>query len=168
MEGWFFLTAALLISSGTAKFMHPNPTAGALRAARLRAAAPVVRILALTEIGTGVGALWWGGYPAGLVLALLYAGFAVFVILARVRHWPISSCGCFGRPDTPPSLFHVALNVAAVVGGISVAIDRSPGLAVVAADQPLLGLPYLGFLATGTYLLYLILTDLPVLGEKAR
>src|SRR5690606_35555046 len=38
--------------------------------------------------------------------------FAGFVIRALRSGTPISTCGCFGRPDTPPSPAHVALNLA--------------------------------------------------------
>lgn len=96
-------------------------------------------------------------------MAILYGGFGFFVAFALRRRIPISSCGCFGKVDTPPSLVHLFLNAAGLVGGVWAALTHSPSLVSVLGDQPLAGLPYLGFLAAGTYATYLLLTALPVL-----
>jgi hypothetical protein len=42
------------------------------------------------------------------------------------------------------------------------AVTGVPSIVSVLGDQPLAGLPYLGFLAIGTYAAYLMLTALPV------
>jgi hypothetical protein len=54
------------------------------------------------------------------------------------------------------------LNGAGLAGGIWAALTSAPSLISVIADQPLAGLPYLAFLAAGTYAAYLLLTALPV------
>ena len=55
------------------------------------------------------------GPSPGALVAFAYAGFAVFVLVALRRGWALTSCGCFGRPDTPPTLTHVVLNAGAAV-----------------------------------------------------
>ena len=173
VEGWFFLSAALLLVSGGAKLRDPTPTAGALRAATLPSARPLVFLLAAGETIVGAGSLLLGGRIFGWLLAGLYMGFAVFVAVALRRRLPIASCGCFGKTDTPPSLLHLVLNLTAVGGGIRAAITPSRPLVAALAGQPLLGIPYLAFLAVGTFLAYLVLSDLPrlvrpVTGPVAR
>ena len=54
------------------------------------------------------------------LVAVSYLAFAGFVIVALRSGAPISSCGCFGKVDTPPSVVHVVLDVAfagVAVGG---------------------------------------------------
>ena len=163
LEGWFFLSAALLLVSGGAKLADPAPTAGALRVAGIFSSNGAVYTLAVAEIATGVASLIGGGSWGGWPLAALYGGFGIFVAVALRRRLPISSCGCFGKADTPPSILHVLLNVAGVGGGVWAGLRSSPSLVSVLGDQPLAGLLYLGFLAAGTYAAYLLLTALPVL-----
>ena len=55
------------------------------------------------------------------LVALSFAGFAVFVAYARHRGGAISSCGCFGTPDTPATVLHVVVNVGLAVAAAAVA-----------------------------------------------
>ena len=163
MEGWFFLSAALLLVSGGAKLADPASTSGALRIAGLVSGSGVVYTLAVAEIATGAFSLLAGGSLAGWATAVLYGGFGGFVAFTLRRRIPISSCGCFGKVDTPPSVVHLFLNGAGIVGGVWAGLAGSPSLVAVLAEQPVAGLPYLAFLAAGTYAAYLLLTALPVL-----
>lgn len=163
MEGWFFLSAALLLVSGGAKLADPAPTSGALRIAGLVSGSGVVYTLAVAEIATGAFSLLAGGPVAGWATGVLYGGFGWFVAFVLRRRIPISSCGCFGKVDTPPSVVHLFLNAAGVAGGVWAGLTGSPSLVAVLADQRIAGLPYLVFLAAGTYAAYLLLTALPVL-----
>lgn len=163
MEGWFFLSAALLLVSGGAKLADPAPTSGALRIAGLVSGSGVVYTLAVAEIATGAISLLAGGTVAGWAMAVLYGGFGWFVAFALHRRIPISSCGCFGKVDTPPSVVHLFLNAAGLAGGVWAALSHSLSLISVLDDQPVAGLPYLAFVAAGTYAAYLLLTALPVL-----
>ena len=166
MEGWFFLSAALLLVSGGAKLADPVPTSGALRVAGLASRVGVVYALAVAEIATGAAALLFGGTWAGWAVALLYGGFGSFVAIALHRRIPIASCGCFGKADTPPSLVHVFLNAAGLAGGLWAGLSHSPSLVSILGTQPLGGGPYLFFLAAGTYAAYLLLTLLPILVKQ--
>ena len=85
-------------------------------------------------------------------------------MLALVRHIPIGSCGCFGKIDTPPSVIHVvAERRRDRRRRPPVALGPGGGIGDVLADQELLGLPFLLFVATATYLAFLALTTLPQL-----
>ena len=161
LEGWFFLSAALLLVSGGAKVADPAPTSGALRGAGFASGRAVVYLLGAAELVAGAWSLLEGGPGAGWAVAILYAAFGWFVALAIRGRLPIASCGCFGKIDTPPSPVHLMLNCAGVVGGVWAAVTGSRSLVAVLAEQPLSGLPYLVFLAAGTYAAFLLLTALP-------
>ena len=105
-------------------------------------------MLAVGEIGVAMGALAGGGRNAWLLVAGAYLGFACFVVFAMSRGGAVSSCGCFGAPDTPPTLIHVLLTASASALAFATAVGHPPGPVLDAlADMPLLGLPFL--LATG-------------------
>lgn len=161
MEGAFFLISALLLVSGGGKLLDPGPTAGALRASGLPSSRFLVLLLGVIEIGLGTAALAFGGSPTGWAVAVLYMAFALFVINALLRKLSISSCGCFGKVDTPPTLVHVVVNFLAVVVAAWGAITDSSSIIDVLRVQPLAGIPYLVFVAAGTYLLFLLLGELP-------
>jgi hypothetical protein len=124
--------------------------------------------LGVVEIVAGVAGLLAGGPVAAFAVAAIYAGFTAFVGLATFRKLPLQSCGCFGREDTPPSLYHVVIDLLAAAGAVVYGLTAAPSLPSVIADQPLWGLPYVAFLAIGVYALYLILAELPRLGVIAR
>jgi hypothetical protein len=161
VEGAFYLISALLLVSGGSKLSDPGPTRGALRAAGLPSAKIVVYLLAMIEIVIGGWSIAFGGDPAGWGVAGLYLGFLGFVLYARVRHLPLSSCGCFGKADTPPTLIHLTVNLLAAGFGFWAALAPARPLIEVLRGQPLAGVPYLLFVGAGTYLLYLVLAELP-------
>jgi Methylamine utilisation protein MauE len=141
----------------------PTNTVGALRRARIPAAPGLVRAGGLVEVVIGVVAIVTGVPVAAALVALSYLAFSAFVVFALVRHLPIGSCGCFGKVDTPPSVVHIVLNAGAIVVATAVAVRGGGGIGEVLADQDLLGLPFLLFVATATYLAFLALTLLPQL-----
>jgi len=69
------------------------------------------------------------------------------------RGSPVSSCGCFGKADSPPTVSHVVLNLAAA--------GSHPGTLALLRHQPLAGIPLVGLSATVAYLAYLVMTALP-------
>jgi uncharacterized membrane protein YphA (DoxX/SURF4 family) len=166
VEGWFFLVAALLIYSGIRKLADPDPTAGALRAAHLPATRLAAYAIGLIEVGVGTMALLTEGWWWPWLVAAVYLGFAGFVGVALRRRLPIASCGCFGKADTPPTWIHLVLNLAAAAGAVIVGSRPPASLPSILEEQPLLGLPYLGFLLVGVYALYLILSELPRLRTR--
>lgn len=161
MAGPFFAISALLMLAGALKLNRPGSTGNALRAMGLPGADWMVRILGASELLIGAWALVSGGRLAAGLVGLAYLVFAGFVAVALRRGTALSSCGCFGRPDTPPSLVHLVVDLAAVsVCGAMVA-EPSGGLLQMMLDQPWGGLPFLGWVALLVYLLYVVFTDLP-------
>jgi hypothetical protein len=161
LEGWYFMTAVLLVLSGGSKVRDPEPTRGALRAAGLPSSRRLVLALSGGEIAVGSAAVGLVSPLIPALVAVLYLGFAAFVAYALIRRMPIQSCGCFGRSDTPPGWLHVGVNLSAVATALVVAGRGGADLVGMLSDQPGAGLPYLGFIAIGAFLLALVLAELP-------
>lgn len=163
LAGPVWAALALLIVAGAPKTRRPYDTMRALRLAGLRVPHLLVRIFGGIEALVGLGALLTGDRVLLAIAALSYLGFAGFVVWALRQDSPLSSCGCFGKADTPPTRLHLvivlccaaALAVAAVRAPAEVALlDQfvaSPGVALVAA----------GFAAVICWLAYIALTLLP-------
>jgi uncharacterized membrane protein YphA (DoxX/SURF4 family) len=161
------VAALLLVGSGGAKLFDPDPTAGAMAAAGLRLGRAGAYVVGLIEIVAGLAFLVFGG-PAGWLLALVYAAFALFVAYALNRHLAIQSCGCFGRVDTPPTVLHVAFNLVAAAAGAWVAASDGPGLVDSLPASPLEAALYVGFLGAAGFAVYLLLAELPRTLAAAR
>lgn len=87
-----------------------------------------MRVLALIEIVLGAGVLLVDVTAVRVAVGVLYAGFLAFVLLALWRSAPITSCGCFGSEDAPPSLGHVAMNATGAAVAFVAAADRVDAL----------------------------------------
>lgn len=161
LSGPFLAISALLVVAGTMKVYRPKFTVGALRAARLPAGPSLVRGLGLGELVVGIGAIVTGSPIWAAAVAVFYIGFAGFVIHALRSGIPISSCGCFGSPDTPPSVGHVVLNSTATVVALAVAaapVGPWGGLPGVDAGT---AAAFLLFAGATVYLLYAVVDVLP-------
>jgi methylamine utilization protein MauE len=173
--GPYLVAAGLLVIAGVAKAARPDDTARALaalaprRAVSLGSARVAVRAGALAEAALGVVALVAPRPVTAALVALSYAAFAVVVSYARQRGGPLATCGCFGRPDTPPTAVHVVLDLALAGCAALVAADAPAGgtLAAVLGHQPWAGLPLLFVSAVALWLTLLALSALGGL-EGAR
>ncbi len=166
LAGPFAIAAALLAIGGGLKALRPRDTAQALTAVGLRvprvlSARRLVRVGGVIELVIGIGALITGGPAFAALVAVSYFAFAGFVVVALRSGKPISSCGCFGKVDTPPSPVHVAIDLAAAGIAVAAAIVGDVALPDVLAEQPLLGLPFAFLLAVGLLLVFLAFTALP-------
>lgn len=166
LAGPYAALAALVVLGGAPKTVRPDATARALASVRLPfGSSPrlglLVRLLGAVEVALGVAALTVGGTLPAVGLAVSYAGFAAFVALALARGGTVSSCGCFGTPDTPPTRVHLAVNLAAATAAALVAADPAPRLGSVLAHQPGAGVPFLALTALVTWFAYLALARLP-------
>jgi Methylamine utilisation protein MauE len=144
------------------KVASPDLTAGALRAARLPHSRLLVRGLGIAEVAVGVSGIVLGTVVPAVLAAVLYAGFAWFVVNALRNRLPVSTCGCFGAAETPPRIDHVFVNVAAVlVMVLAVVYPIGPwgGITELAAWQ---AAAFIGFTGVSIYLLYGILAVLPM------
>ncbi len=169
LAGPFVIASALILLGGAFKTVDPADTAYALRELGLAHPTVLVRVGGMAELVIGIGALVLGGPVFAALVALSYLAFAAFVALALRSGSPISSCGCFGKVDTPPSLVHLVVDLLAAGCAITVALaGDTVALPDVLADQPLFGIPFVLLAVTGIYLVFLSFTALPKTLAAAR
>lgn len=176
--GVFFIACGLLVLAGVSKAVRPDDTARALvllvpggtsRTLSFNMARQTVRIGALTEAALGAFALLFPRPVTAALIAVSYVLFVCMVVFARRNGGPLSTCGCFGRPDTPATGLHVVLNVVFVATAVAVAV-QSPhftALASLLTNQPWDGVPLLLASGVGVWLAYLAMSPLATL-EAAR
>ena len=176
--GIFFIACGLLVLAGVAKTVRPDDTARALlllvpgrasRALSFNVTRQVVRIGALVEAALGACALFFPRSLTAVPIAISYALFICIVVYARRHGGPLSTCGCFGRPDTPATGLHAVLNVVFVAAAVAVALHppHFTALASLLTNQPWDGVPLLLTSGIGVWLAYLALSPLAAL-EAAR
>ncbi|MCY4621931.1 MAG: hypothetical protein OXD34_08880 [bacterium] len=126
----------LLVFAGVAKLAFPRPAADLMGALGFPARVWFARSAGGAELALGVTVLVIGGPGPALAAAGIYSLFALVSLLALRRG--LSSCGCFGQVDSPPSRIHVIGNVFfAAVCVLASGASNSPRLWVgTAADQP--------------------------------
>jgi hypothetical protein len=175
LTGLYLIACALLVAAGLAKAARPDGTARALAAlvpgrgielVRLRLA---VRAGALAEAALGLVALALPRPVTAWLVAASYLCFAGVVLVARRRGGPLATCGCFGRPDTPPTLVHVVLDLVLAVAAavLAAAAPRQGTVVTYLAHQPWAGVPLVFVSAVGAWLTLLALSALGEL-EGAR
>jgi len=158
----FFAAAGLVVFSGAMKLRHHGPAGRALGVLRLPSGPWTVRAIGLVEMGIGMWCLAAPGRASAVFLALLYAAFGAFVaLLMRVRA-PLTSCGCLGNEESPPSLAHVVLDLAAAATAALVASSPPSGVIPFAARLPLGGVPFVTGTVLIAYLAYLAVAHLPL------
>ncbi len=149
--GLYLIAAGLLVVAGVAKAAaarrHGPRHGRAWRRDRRRSACcgGPSGPRALAEAALGAVAVVLPRPGTALLVALSYVCFFGVVGYARWRGGPLATCGCFGRPDTPPTVLHMVLNVALAAAAAAVALG-APGhgtLATQLAHQPWAGFPLL-------------------------
>ena len=162
--------AALLAAGGAAKLARPNTTANVLDKLGVPVATAVVRVGAAAELVIAAFALAYGTRAIVLLVAASYAAFAAFVVVAKVRRLPISSCGCFGEVDAPPTFTHAAVNIVAAGCAFSVAMTggTAPSLVSVCRELAWRSLPLFAFVALASYAAFLVMSVLPRTLETAK
>jgi hypothetical protein len=172
--GLYLVASGLLVVAGVAKAIRPDDTARALAdLAHLRRLRPVrwlVRLGALAEAAVGLTALILPRPVTAALVAFSYAAFGVVVVVARWRGGPLATCGCFGRPDTPPTTVHILLNLTFASAAVAVAV-AAPAKGTLAGElgrQPWAGFPLLFVSAAGLWLCLLALSALAALEGTRR
>jgi hypothetical protein len=163
LAGPFLAAGVLLVAAGVPKLADPMPLVRAVRQAGLPGGRTSIRLLALAETVVGAYALVAPGRVSALLMALAYVVFTAFVARALARGGVLGSCGCFGKPDTPPTRTHL------VVTGVIVAVA-----AAVALDPPVhawasfgaTGLTTLAFAGVLAFLTWMVLAVLPGLSPR--
>jgi hypothetical protein len=171
--GLYLAGCALLVVAGAAKAVHPTDTARALTQAvpviRLAGMAPLVRVVAVLECALGVVGIVLPWPPMAAAVALSYLAFAGFVWVAYRRGGPLATCGCFGTPDTPPTIVHVVINVGLAASAIVVAAaGKSGSLLGALSGQPWRGIPLVAVSAVCAWLIVLAMSPLARLGAARR
>lgn len=123
-----FAAALILCAAGLVKARQPAASQRAAAGQGLPVPDWLVRLFGLVEVVVGLSVITVGGALAMSLQAVLYAGFAAFVVRGLLRG-DLSSCGCFGASDRPPTWTHV------VVNGI---LAAASGWSAVAGAEPLL------------------------------
>ena len=170
LAGPFLVTTVLLAAGGALKVVRPSTTAGALRQLGIPASPGVVRVGAAAELAIATAAMPDAGRPFAALVAASYLGFAAFVLVALRRQVPLSSCGCFGATDTPPTVTHLVVNLAAaaVAGAVALGLADGGGLATVAEldGSLLVRAAFVVSTLTATWFAYAALTRLPRLAPS--
>ncbi|HEX4217237.1 MAG TPA: MauE/DoxX family redox-associated membrane protein [Acidimicrobiales bacterium] len=171
--GVYLAACALLVVAGAAKAIRPTDTARALgqavSAIPLIRMALLVRVAAAVECALGVAGIVLPWPPIAAAVALSYLAFAGFVFAARLRGGPLATCGCFGTPDTPPTVVHVVINVGLAVSAVVVAAaGRSGSLLTALSGQPWHGIPLVAASGVCAWLIVLALSPLARLGAARR
>jgi hypothetical protein len=170
MPSWggpLLAAAVLLILAAGAKLRHPDDATRALKSTGLPGSDLLVRMLSVAEIVIGAYALLVGDRLSAALVALSYVGFTGFVLLARSRDGVVSSCGCFGTPDTPPTRSHVVVTALLAGGALGAALSPvGPTLALF--DDPAKGVALILLSAVCVGLAYLALAVLPTLAVASE
>ena len=170
--GLYLVACGLLIGAGVGKAVRPGDTARAwagllpISAPRIRVG---VRIGSIAEAAVGSIALVAPRTASACLVAVSYAMFATVVAFARSRGGAIASCGCFGTPDTPATMLHVAVNAGLAMSAAAVAISAPTGTIVtILASQPLQGLPLVAVSALCGWLTYLAISTMAAVHGARR
>jgi hypothetical protein len=163
LAGPYLASAALLVVAGGTKLRDPLPLVRALRSARLPAQPLLVRAVAAVEVALGVTAVLLGSRATAVLVALSYAAFTGFVVLARARGGVLASCGCFGRADTPPTVTHALVTAGFALVASAVAVRPLAPVVELVPASPGAGVPLLLAAAAVAVTAYLALALLPQL-----
>jgi hypothetical protein len=163
--GIYLMGAGLLVLGGVLKAVRPAGTARALAeafpASRVRRWRPAVRTLAGAEAALGAAAIARPDRLLAAAVAVSYLGFTLVVLWTRARGGVLSTCGCFGTPDTPPTVAHAVVNLVVVGGALGVAVAGPSGsLLTVLSGQYLGGVPLVAASALAGVLAYLVMAPL--------
>lgn len=129
----------------------------------------MVRVLAAVEVGVGVAAFLYPDRLPAAAVGASYVLFALFVAWARRQGGALSSCGCFGVPDTPTTMLHIVLNAGfALVATVVALTGAQSALWTLLAREPWNGSLLLAGACIGAYLTFLALALLPRLDGVRR
>lgn len=155
--------ALLLLVAGLAKISRPAPTADLLAGLGLPERFAFTVGIGVVESAVGVGSLAIGGPVFAAVTGALYLGFVV--VVWRAIATGASSCGCFGRVDTPPSAVHIIGNLA--LAGASLVATAGDTPLDVMDGQPAAGIGFVLVVGVLAGLSLVMFTALPSYRQRA-
>ena len=154
----FAVAAVVLCVAAVAKLRAPEQAAAALAAIGLPVSVHLIRLFAVGEFVLGA----WGAVapsrPVAIVMALLYAGFAVFTVVLSRRG---ASCGCFGVTEVSASPLQAGISAAFALVCGWVAIDGAHGVPWIVGRAPLQALVLGLGIATAVFATVVAYTELP-------
>jgi hypothetical protein len=157
-----YLTVVIVLGvAGAEKLRKPEYTVLALGALSLPDSHLAVRVLGAFELVLSLLGFALLGTETAALVAACYAGFAIVIWRLMRSGAPLSSCGCLGSAEVPPSRFHLAFNLSAAAAAGLFAVD--PGsLSLLWQSGPLLAVVAVVSLAGSSYLAHAFLQWLPV------
>jgi hypothetical protein len=160
--------AGLLVVAGAPKIVQPLDTWRALRSVGAPAPPVAIRIGGAVEVAIGLFAILQGDRLADALVAASYLGFTAFVIVALRKSGVVASCGCIGRPDTPPTVAHVVVT-ALFAAAAGVAAGGGPsGVMAWHSTSTTTAVSVVGFAILLAWLAWLALAELPRLRAIVR
>src|SRR3954452_15407980 len=167
MGAWtapLLIASALLAVAGAPKILNPTNTVGAMRSIGVRVPSTTVRLFGAVETVLGLATFVTGTRALAVLVALSYAGFSGFLVVALRKGGAVSSCGCVGRADTPPTRSHLAVTAGLALTSLLAAVSDADGLSTI--DWTVTTLTALMFAVLGGWLVWLVFTALPQLTPK--
>jgi hypothetical protein len=163
LSGPYALLALLLVAAGAAEVVRPQPIVRGLRGLGLPMDKWLVRLGAIGECILGVSALLSSSRPVAVLVAFSFLGFAAFVVAALQRPGRVSSCGCFGAEESPPSPLHLIIDLVLFGFAVAAVVDRPLPLRLFVVRHPAMSVPFLAFVCLAAWFVYLSVTALPQL-----
>jgi hypothetical protein len=160
--------AALLVAAGAPKVVRPHDTRRALASVGLPIPAIGVRLGGLAEVAIGAVAILQGGRIVDALVAASYLAFSGFVVVALRKGGVVASCGCVGKPDTPPTASHVVVTALFALAAGLAAAGGPTGLLAWPSTSVAKQASVLGFAVLLTGLAWLALAELPRLRGIVR
>src|SRR3954447_9350867 len=167
MGAWtapLLIAGALLAIAGAPKTLDPTNTIGALRSVGVRVPPVTVRLFGAVETALGIATLVAGARPLAVLVAVSYAGFSAFILVALSKGGAVSSCGCVSRADTPPTRAHLAVTAGLALTSLLAAVAGADGLA--SMSWSVTTVMALAFAILGGWLVWLVFTAVPHLLPK--
>ncbi len=164
--GPFLAASGLLVLAGVPKLRDPLPLVRALRSVGLPGGRRLVQVAAALEVVVGAAALVVPGRVTGALVAAAYLAFTAFVALALRRGGLLGSCGCFGRPDTPPTRSHLLVTALLAASGLALAVAPSSPWSALPQQLTQVGALVVFALLVGV-LSYLVIAVLPTVTPAA-
>jgi hypothetical protein len=161
--------AVLLGVAGVPKVRDPGDLVRAVRSVGMPFGRNAVRAFAAAEVVVAAAALAVPGRVTAALLAAMYAAFTAFVVVALRRGGVLSSCGCFGRADTPPTRAHALVTGSACVVGLLVAVapPSAPAWAALADSGGLAVAGFVALTALVGFLAWQVMAVLPTVQPSA-
>jgi Methylamine utilisation protein MauE len=154
-----YATAAIVLAvAGAAKLRSPGGAVQALHKLGFPAGSAAVRAIAGGELLVAAICLLKPSALSAVVLAAVYAAFAVISTWLARSH---SSCGCFGKSDAPASNIQSSLSAAIAIVVLAAAFAGPRGIGWLLGRAPASAVALAAGIAGCAYAIVLAYRELP-------